>query len=120
MFVVNKTGLPWLADASYYALVKPARILLIIIAAVVLRFVVQRMIKRVIRSAGAERRLSLWRPLRERIPTSFQDVATLRVERRKQRAEALGSVLQSIASVTIFTVALMMVLAEVGVNLAPL
>jgi small conductance mechanosensitive channel len=120
MFVVNKTGLPWLADASYYALVKPARILLIIVAAVILRFVVQRMIKRVIRSAGTERRISLWRPLRERIPTSFQDVATLRVERRKQRAEALGSVLQSIASVTIFTVALMMVLAELGVNLAPL
>ena len=44
----------------------------------------------------------------------------MRSERRKQRAEALGSVLQSIASVTIFSIATMMVLSEFGVELAPL
>ena len=37
-----------------------------------------------------------------------------------QRAAALGSVLQSLASVTVFTVATMMVLAELGIDLAPL
>ncbi len=119
-FVYEKTGLGWLADTANYALVKPARILLIIVAALVLRFVIHRMIKRITRSAGAERRIALFHPLRERMPASLQEATRVRSERRKQRAEALGSVLQSIASVTIFSIATMMVLGEFGVELAPL
>ena len=119
-FVYEKTGLGWLADTANYALVKPARILLIIVAALVLRYVIRRMIKRVTRSAGAERRLGLFHPLRERMPASLQEATRVRSERRQQRAEALGSVLQSIASVTIFSIATMMVLSEFGVELAPL
>jgi small conductance mechanosensitive channel len=118
-FLYEKTGLWWLADTGYYALVKPARIVLIILAAMVLRYVFRRMIKRITRRAGGEGRSGLFQPFRERIPTSSQAPA-VRSERRKQRADALGSVLQSIASVTIFSVATMMVLAELGVNLAPL
>src|SRR4029077_3961131 len=41
-------------------------------------------------------------------------------ERRRQRAEALGSVLRSFVSVTIFSIAIMLILGELGVNLAPL
>jgi moderate conductance mechanosensitive channel len=119
-YLYERTGLNWLADTSYYALIKPGRILLIIVAALVLRLVIHRMIKRITRSAGTDRGPGLLHPLRERMPASFQEVAGLRSERRRQRAEALGSVLRSLASVTIFSVALMMVLAELGVNLAPL
>ncbi len=119
-YLYERTGLNWLADTSYYALIKPARILLIIVAALVLRYVIHRMVKRITRSAGADRRPGLLHPLRDRMPASLQEAAGLRLERRTQRAEALGSVLRSLASVTIFSVALMMVLAELGVNLAPL
>jgi small-conductance mechanosensitive channel len=41
-------------------------------------------------------------------------------ERRKQRVRALGSILRSAASVTIFTIAGVAVLGELGINLAPL
>ncbi|HEY1486518.1 MAG TPA: mechanosensitive ion channel family protein [Micromonosporaceae bacterium] len=41
-------------------------------------------------------------------------------ERRQQRAEAIGSVLQSFASAAIFTVALLMILSELDIQLAPL
>jgi small conductance mechanosensitive channel len=41
-------------------------------------------------------------------------------ERRRQRAEALGSVLRSIASAAIVVIALMLVLSELGLDLAPL
>jgi small conductance mechanosensitive channel len=41
-------------------------------------------------------------------------------ERRKQRVRALGSILRSAASVTIFTIAGFAVLGELGINLAPL
>jgi small conductance mechanosensitive channel len=41
-------------------------------------------------------------------------------ERRRTRAEALGSILRSIASAVMFGVAFMLVLDELGVNLAPI
>jgi small-conductance mechanosensitive channel len=41
-------------------------------------------------------------------------------ERRKQRVQALGSVLRSAASVTIFSIAGVVVLGDLGINLAPL
>jgi small-conductance mechanosensitive channel len=119
-FLYERTGLSWLADTGYYALVKPARILLIIAAALVLRYVVRRMIKRVTRGTAVERRRGLFHPLRERMPSSLREATSMRAERRNQRAQALGSVMQSIASVTIFSVAGMMVLGEIGMNLAPL
>jgi len=45
---------------------------------------------------------------------------TLIDERRKQRVRALGSVLRSAASVTIFSIAGLTILGDLGVNLAPL
>src|SRR5262245_42889011 len=71
-------------------------------------------------SATEGRQAGLLRPLRERIPPSMQESAAGRNERRRQRAEALGSVMRNLASVTIFAVTAMLVLAELGVNLAPL
>ncbi len=118
-FVYDKTGMGWLADTGYYALVKPIRILLIVLAAIILRWVISRMIRRVIKSAGSDRK-GLFHPIRERMPASLQEATGLGSERRKQRAEALGSVLQSLASITVFSVAIMMVLSELGVDLAPL
>jgi small conductance mechanosensitive channel len=41
-------------------------------------------------------------------------------ERGKQRAQALGTVLKSIASLVVYTLALMMALAEFGISLGPL
>jgi small conductance mechanosensitive channel len=119
-FIYRETGLDWLAQSGYYLLVKPLRILLIILAALVLRYVAHRMIRRVTRSAGAPNRSGLFRPFRDRIPDSLQEPNGVRTERRRQRAEALGSVLRSIVSVSIFSVAVMLVLGELGVQLAPL
>jgi small-conductance mechanosensitive channel len=45
---------------------------------------------------------------------------TLIDERRKQRVRALGSVLRSAASVTIFSIAGLTILGDLGINLAPL
>jgi Mechanosensitive ion channel len=49
-----------------------------------------------------------------------QAEAALVDERRKQRVRALGAILRSAASVTIFTVAGFNVLGDLGINLAPL
>jgi small conductance mechanosensitive channel len=117
-FVYDRTGLNWLAEGGYWFLVKPVRILLIIVIALIVRSVLNRMVSRLTRSATDEKTPGLLRPLRERV--SSQDPAVVRIERRRQRAEALGSVLQSFVSITVFAIALMMVLSELGINLAPL
>jgi small conductance mechanosensitive channel len=117
-YIATHTGVTWLADTGYYVVLKPVRILLIIVAAVVLRSVTHRMIRR-LTSQAAEQRLGLLNPLRERMLGPLQEAATVG-ERRKQRAAALGSVLRSVASITIFSIAALMVLSELGLDLAPL
>jgi small conductance mechanosensitive channel len=119
-FIYRETGIDWLAQSSYYLLVKPLRIALIIVAALVIRYIANRMIKRVTRSASTTPRSGFFRPLRDRMPDPAPETTGARTERRRQRAEALGSVLRSIVSVSIFSVAVMLVLGELGVQLAPL
>lgn len=119
-FVYTATGKPWLAEASYYAVLKPARIVLIIVGAIVLQVVARRLLRRLTERASNSRR-SLLRPWRSRAAAAEPDTASgTRAERRRQRAEALGSVLRTAVSVTIFSVAAMLVLGELGIDLAPL
>jgi len=133
------TGLGWLAEGSYFLLVKPLRILLIILLAVVTRYVIHRLIGRVVQQATTTGpglavlrplRARIPRPLRGRIPRALRDPAAAAAvaassavapsERRRARAEALGSILRSIASTVVFVIAVMLVLAEIGLDLAPL
>jgi small conductance mechanosensitive channel len=67
------------------------------------------------------------RPLKERLPRPGQRTPTptptstaLVPERRRQRAEAIGSVLRSFATTTVFSIATLMILNELGFDLAPL
>jgi len=119
-YIYQQTGLPWLAASSYYVLVKPLRIVLILLLAIVARFLLQRLINRLVRSTTDDKHPRLFNPLREHIPTALREATGLLPERRRQRAEALGSVLRSAASATIFSVAVMLVLGELGIDLAPL
>jgi moderate conductance mechanosensitive channel len=116
-YLWRATGQGWLAEGSYYVLIKPARIVLIVLIAVVFRHFVIRMIKRATRMSVDPKR-GLLHPLRERLAAGLPE--GLRYERRQQRAEALGSVMRSVASITIFSIAFMMILSELGVDLAPL
>ncbi|GAA0955082.1 hypothetical protein Vau01_055070 [Virgisporangium aurantiacum] len=116
--IYDWTGWDWLASGSYYLLIKPLRILLIILIAVVIRFLVHRLISRLARSAATPGPgIAALRPLRTRMPTAPTNGVS---ERRGARAEALGSILRSIASAVVFGVAFMLVLDELGVNLAPI
>jgi len=114
--IYDWTGTEWLAEGSYLFLVKPFRILLIVLLAMLARFLLHRMINRLIRRTADGGVPTVLKPLRERIPTGLAPFA----ERRRQRAEAIGSVLRSTVSLTIFAIASLMILAELGVDLAPL
>jgi moderate conductance mechanosensitive channel len=116
-FIFDQTGNAWLAQSSYWALVKPLLILLIIVLAFIVRFIIHRAIDRLVRhTISDDTGFSLLRPLRTRIPTTLG----LPAERREQRGRALGSVLRSIASAAVFAVAVMLILSEIGLNLGPI
>ena len=118
--IYDWTGLDWLASGSYFLLVKPLRILLIILGAILVRFLVHRLISRLTRTAATPGPgIAVLRPLRSRMPALAHQQNGMS-ERRRARAEALGSILSSIASAVVFGIAFMLVLDELGVNLAPI
>ncbi|HEX7356037.1 MAG TPA: mechanosensitive ion channel domain-containing protein [Mycobacteriales bacterium] len=97
----------------------PARIVLIVVIALVLRFLVGRAIRRFVSSTRDGRMSRRLLHLGERAPL-LVDTSPAAVDRRRQRAETLGTVLRSLTNLVILVVAAMMILGEVGINLAPL
>jgi len=114
--VLRMTGNDWLASSADWLIAKPITILLILLGAFIVRALVRRLIDRLTRASGGKIP-ALLRPLRERAP---QALGTLLSERRAQRAKTIGSVFKSIASVIVFGLAFMMILAELGMDLAPI
>jgi small-conductance mechanosensitive channel len=119
-YIFQRTDQVWLAEGSYLFLLKPLRILLIVLLAILARFLFHRFISKLISSTTNDSSPVLLRPLREKMPTALRDTTGALPERRRQRAAALGSVLRSIASATIFATAVLLVLSELGIDLAPM
>src|SRR6266511_3407902 len=84
------TGLSWLAEGSYYFLLKPLRIILILLLAVAARYLIHRLIHRLVRHTADGDSSPLFRPLRDRMPSALREATGLVSERRRQRAEAIG------------------------------
>ncbi|MGN9777957.1 mechanosensitive ion channel family protein [Micromonospora sp. H33] len=114
------TGSIWFAEGSYWILIKPLRIIVIVLLAVAARWLVHRTISRLVRTTSDAGVPTMLRPLRERIPTAATEPGEFVPERRRQRAEAIGSVLRSLSTAFIFGIALLMVLKEFSFDLAPL
>jgi moderate conductance mechanosensitive channel len=94
-------------------------ILLIAVIAVAVRIMLHRLINRLVRGAatGPSR---IPRVLRARAPSGLRQIAApLLSERRIQRANTVGSVLRSLTSMLVLAIASIMVMAEFGLNLAP-
>ena len=103
----------WLPDnLAELVLFRPIRIVLLVIAAFVLRYVLHRMINRSVRHA-------VDRPLTSRyqVTQKLIEATTVSAARRKQRLEALASLACSTVTFVIFLVAILMILAELGFNI---
>jgi small conductance mechanosensitive channel len=97
----------------------PIRIVVIVIASLIIRAVIRRLIDRAVKPVRGETPRIL-RPFKERIQGSaFLESTGLLSERRSQRAATLGSVLKSATSVTISVIAFLLILSELQINLAP-
>ncbi|MBB2910958.1 small conductance mechanosensitive channel [Streptosporangium becharense] len=93
-------------------------IVLIVAIALLARNVVHRLINRVVRRASSGRASLAGRLRRDTSPPEGLDM--IAVERRRQRAETIGSVLRSIASIIILGTAVLTVLDRLTVPIAPL
>ena len=95
-------------------------ILVTIVVAVIVWFVIVRLIKRVTENAK-KKLLVADRPERVRNAEHTQELtAVLMTQRREQRFEAISQLLRSITTFTIVTMSLLIILGQLGVNLAPL
>lgn len=115
------TGQDWLARAGGVVVDGALKTALILAVAIVVRGLCHRAINGIARGVGEGRAPALLRPLRERAADRQRPTGgSALLERRRQRAATIGSLLRSVASFTIYGTAFVLVLGEFGVNLAPI
>lgn len=111
----------WTLDESAPVLDALLRIAVVIVAALIMRWIVGLIItltvNHLIRSAGRRKQTASKKPGGRRVSLSFP-LNSLDSERLTARTRTLGSVARSISSVLIFTTALFVILDLVGVNIA--
>jgi small conductance mechanosensitive channel len=96
------------------ALSVPLRIALVLLAAWITTRILHRVIRRMVQRVREEGSLSLL-GTSARLPMS--ETAKLR---RAQRAATISSVLRNLVSILVWTIAVLIVLGDIGVDLAPL
>ena len=94
----------------------PLAVLVTLLTALIIRAIVLRMISRVVDKVAAARAHP--RPGESKV--ALLQTGLLASERRRQRAETMGSVLRSVASFTILGIGFVMALAQAGVHVAPI
>lgn len=107
----------WWNTLVTYLTETPIEILLIIVVAIVLQFLVIKIIHRIVRRTVHKARMD--RPAQTRkIERTAELSAIMLKERTSQRAEAIGGLLTSLISVIIWATALLLILPILGVNIA--
>jgi len=116
--VYDLTHNDWLSRSADWLIAKPAAILLILVVALVIRGVLHRAVNRLTSGSAQGRVPALLRPLKAHAPEAL--VAPLLSERRSQRARTIGSVLRSLTSLVVLGTAFVLIIGELGINLAPI
>ncbi|HEX2701151.1 MAG TPA: mechanosensitive ion channel family protein [Acidimicrobiales bacterium] len=125
--VFNATGNSAAAHVAQTVLVLPFKIGLILLGAFVAQRLVRRTIRRLVRAMSGERSHATASgqpgdvgPVREHAPRLLFDANHAPSVRRAQRSETIGALLRSVSAVAIWSVAILMAMAELGLNLGPL
>ena len=120
-FVEEQTGSDVLAGLADFLVATPLTILLIGMLALVARAFLKRGVRRVVARASEGPRGvgGRWRWLKE-ARDALEPESPITTERRRQRAEAVGSVLGALVTVVVLGIAGLLVLSEIGIDAAPL
>jgi small conductance mechanosensitive channel len=105
----------WFADNWPLLVTGAIQIAVIVALAVVIRFVLHRMIDKFTQGSGDMP--PLLRPLKERAQPL---PAPQRSERRRQRAKTIGSVLKSLTTLVTYGIAFLMILQQFAINITPI
>jgi moderate conductance mechanosensitive channel len=116
--VDRMTGSEKAADWVHLLLAKPLAIIGLILFGVVLRMLLARVIDRLARRAAEGTVPGVLQNSKAR--QMFLETTGVAVERRRQRANTMGSLLKSISTGVIFVIVLFMVVAQLGYNIGPL
>src|SRR5690625_56311 len=120
-FVYDTTNNEALAQWSNTLLVRPFMILLILVIAILLRWLIHRAIDRFTKRAEkGETTGTVTGPRAVQKLKHAADGDPIAAERRTQRLATMGSLLKSITTGVIFAIAMFMIVAELGYNIAPL
>ncbi len=118
--VYNVTHSNYLASGAEVFLGTPVKIFLILLIAAVVRALLHRFIRRATGRAASGRSGGPLRGLRSNTLLGAFGDPTVLLERRRQRAGTVGSLLRSVTSIFIFGLAFLTILGEIGLNLAPI
>jgi small-conductance mechanosensitive channel len=114
----ENTGLGFVARNADGALDALVHITLIVLISFGVRALVFRAVNRLTKLTAVGATPAILRPLRAQARRALNRAVS--AERRQQRALAVGSLLKSVTSFLIFGTAVILILAELGINVAPL
>jgi small-conductance mechanosensitive channel len=117
-WVWDNTGADVLARNSDAFASAAVHILLIMVIAVIVRFLLYRAINRLTRLSNKDDASAALRPFRAGARLALG--GGLATDRRAQRTQAVGSLLKSITSFVVICVAAVLILAELGFDIAPI
>jgi small conductance mechanosensitive channel len=126
-WVLDVTGSEQLAEAADWFVERPLKILFLFLVAFVVNRLVRRAIRRGVARMVADREDERVAREEQEVGADLGEKAAFKsgqllahADRSKQRAETLGSVFESTASVVIYSIAVLMALSEFDINLGPL
>ncbi|HEX4902390.1 MAG TPA: mechanosensitive ion channel family protein [Acidimicrobiales bacterium] len=108
------------ARAADWLATVPLRIVLIFLVAFVVNRIVRRMVGSFVARTTNEDAAQVREKLRRFTPHPLQPTTTMAPLRAASRAQTIGLVLKSTASIVIYSLATLTALSEVGIDLAPL
>ena len=110
-------GQRWLAESADWVLAKPVAIASILLIAFVIRFLLHRLIRRLAHRAAEG---TVPGVLAKGKGHKILESSPLLSERRKQRADTMSSVLRSVTTGVVMSVAFLMILDVIGLPIGPL
>ena len=97
----------------------PLKILIIVIVAFVAQMILRGVINRTVRKASERAKIERLAQMRK-VTRTAELTSVLMNQRTEQRAAAIGTLLRSVVAITVWTIAILMILPLLGVNVAPL
>ena len=118
--VLEATGNDALAGMADTLVVKPAKVVLILFLAYVANKLVARAVHRFVARVKGEPGQGRRSSRREHAPVTLAPAGDAAGSRAAKRAETIGDLIRSITGFAVWSLAVLMVLGELGLNLGPL